>query len=368
MPEASEQVTVLIAGKSFGGWEQVSMTRSLDNAAAGFQLSVSELFPGQNQPLEIVPGDACAVRIGDDLVITGYIDTVNPSHDARSHDIKVAGRSKTQDLIDCSVAPPWSSFEKLTILQIADRLAKPYSVDIVDGLKGQTEAIEKFDVNAGETVLSALGKLAALKAVILTDDEQGRLLITRAGTARTTTALRSGEGGNILSGSGNFNATSRYRTYTVVGQGPGSDLNSGQAVSEVTATAEDRGVTRSRTLVIRAEGAADLKKAQDRARWEASSRAGKSSPFTVNVRGWRQGNGELWKINQLVQVKDPLLSVDGEFLISAVTYTLSAQGSVTNLTLTPRAAYELIPEVATSATKGVGVSEFSRSSELDNIQ
>lgn len=355
MADQKNLVTVLINGRSFGGWESVSITRSLDNAAAGFQLSVSERFPGQNQPLNIIPGQACQVRIGGDLVITGYVDAVNPSHDGNSHRIGVTGRSKTQDLIDCSVQPPWGSISSLTLLQIADRLAQPYGVDIVDALKGQSEFIEKFDLNVGDTVLSVLSKLAALKAAILTDDEQGRLLITRAGKARASTALRSGPDGNILAGTGSFNHAARFRTYTVVGQGPGSDLNSGATVSAIEATAEDLGVKRNRTLVVRAEGAADLQKAQDRARWEASSRSGKASTITLTVQGWRQASGDLWRINHLVRVNDPLLTIDGEFLISGVTYNLSEQGTLTTLTVVPKAAYELIPEAPTSATKGVGI-------------
>lgn len=349
----SNLVTVIINGKSFGGWEQVSITRSLENAAAGFQLAVSERFPGQSQPLRIIPGDGCQVKIGDDLVITGYVDKVNPSHDKGAHTIMVSGRSKTADLVDCAVEPPFSTISNLTILQIADKLAKPYGVDIVDALKGETEPIESVDLNVGDTVFAVISKLAAMKACLVTDDEKGRLLITRAGTAKATTALRSGKDGNILSGSGNFDVSQRYRNYTCDGQGKGNDLNYGAAVSEVVATVEDQGVKRNRTLYIRAEGTADLKKVQDRARWEASSRIGKSISLTLNVQGWRQGNGDLWKVNHLALVKDPLLTVDGEFLISSITYSLNASGTITSMTLTPKSAYELEP-TQSKPTKDVG--------------
>lgn len=351
---ADDRVTVLINGKSFGGWEQVSITRSLDNAAAGFQLAVSERFPGQSQPLRIIPGDACEVRIGSDLVVTGFVDKVEPSYDRGSHSIMVAGRSATADLVDCSVEPPFSTISNLTILQIADRLAKPYGVDIVDALGGQTEALESFDLNVGDTVFAVISKLAALKACIVTDDEKGRLLLTRAGTAKASTALRSGENGNILSGRGAFDHSGRYRKYICSGQGKGNDQNFGAAVSELEATVEDRGVKRNRTLYIRAEGTADLKKVQDRARWEASSRIGKSVSLTLNVQGWRQGNGDLWKVNHLVLIKDPLLTVDGEFLISSVTYSLNESGTICTMTAVPKSAYELIPEQA-KPTKDVGV-------------
>ncbi len=190
----------------------------------------------------------------------------------------------------CAVEGPFSTISNLNILQIADLLAKPYGVDIVDNLKGETEPIEEFNVNVGSTVFAEISRAAGVKGCSVTDDEKGRLLITRAGTAKASTALRSGPNGNILSGSGNFDISQRYRKYVCDGQGKGNDQNFGAAVSEVEATVEE-GVKRNRTLHIRGEGLMDLKKAQDRARWEASSRMGKSVSLTLNVQGWRQDNG-----------------------------------------------------------------------------
>ena len=347
-------VSILVNGKAYGGWESVSITRSLENASASFQLAVSDRFPGQRQPLRIVPGDACQVRIDEDLVITGYVDQLNPSHDASSHNISVTGRSKTADLIDCAVEPPWASIYNQTILQIADLFAQPYGVDIVDNMKGKTEPIPQFDANVGDSVFSTISRLASLKACLVTDDEKGRLLITRAGSAKASTPLRTGQGGNILSGSGSFDQSGRFRRYIVIGQGKGDDLNHGEAVSGILVEAQDLGVKRNRATVIRAEGTVDLKKAQDRARWEASSRVGKSASVTLNVQGWRQQNGDLWKVNHLAHVLDPLLTVDGEFLIVSVNYVLGSQGTLTTMTLSPKAAYELIP-ADPDPTKDIGV-------------
>ncbi|MCA9469558.1 MAG: hypothetical protein KC643_29510 [Nitrospira sp.] len=352
-------VSILVNGKAYGGWESVSITRSLENAAAGFQLAVSDRFPGQRQPLRIIPGDACQVRIDEDLVITGYVDQVNPSHDANSHSIAVTGRSKTADLIDCSDEPPWSSIHNQTILQIAHRMAQPFGVDIVDNLKDKTEPLSQFDSNPGDTVFSTISRLASRKGCLVTDDEKGRLLLTRAGSAKASTMLRTGQGGNILSGSATFDQSNRFKRYIVIGQGKGDDFNHGEAVAGIMAEAQDLGVKRNRPIVIRAEGTVDLKKAQDRARWEAAARVGKSLNLTLTVQGWRQENGDLWRVNHLVYVLDPILTVDGEFLIVSVNYVLGSQGTLTTLTLSPKAAYELIPSDP-DPTKDIGVYEELR--------
>lgn len=106
--------------------------------------------------------------------------------------------------------------------------------------------------------------------------------------------------------------------------------------------------------VIRAEGTVDPQKAQDRARWEAAARVGKSANLTLTVQGWRQENGDLWKVNHLAHVLDPLLTADGEFLIVSVNYVLSSQGTLTTMNLSPKAAYELIP-ADPDPTKDIGV-------------
>lgn len=88
----------------------------------------------------------------------------------------------------------------------------------MDALKGQTEPIEGFNMNVASTVFSDISRVAAMKGASVTDDEQGQLLITRTGTAKASTAIRSGPNGNILAGSGDFDIFGRYRNYVSTGQ------------------------------------------------------------------------------------------------------------------------------------------------------
>jgi len=61
------------------------------------------------------------------------------------------------------------------------------------------------------------------------------------------------------------------------------------------------------------------------------------------VQGWRQSNGDLWRHNTLVKVTDPVLGFDSDMLISKVTYSLSAQGSVTTLQVAPPHTFDPDP-------------------------
>lgn len=339
--------TITINGVVFGGWTSVSIARSLEQAAGSFKLTVSERFPGEDRPIGIKPGVACVVAIDKDVVISGYVDTVAISYEATAHTITVSGRSKTQDLIDCAVLPPWSPMKEQTIVQVANILAEPYKIDIVDAVGKGIEPIAKVKINPGETVLQALSRLANVSGVMLTDDAKGRLLITRAGSERATTRLEMGQ--NILSGSGTFDHQQRFQEYRVIGQG------SMVAENQISATALDEGVARKRVHIVRGEGKINAQQAEDRARWESASRSGKSSKATYTVQGWRQEGGALWAINQLVTVKDNFLSLDGTFLISGVTFTLSDRGTITTLDIVPPAAFVLKPPVPSSATEDASV-------------
>ncbi len=48
--------------------------------------------------MAIREGSACTVHIGNDLVLTGYVDDFTPSYDAKEVSWVVSGRSKTSDL------------------------------------------------------------------------------------------------------------------------------------------------------------------------------------------------------------------------------------------------------------------------------
>lgn len=345
-------LTLLINNKNFQGWKSVRVTSGIQRAARDFSLSISERFPGQEQPLRIVPGNSCQILIGSEVVLTGYVDTVAISHSKDSHEIAVTGRSKTQDLIDCGAQPPWGNIKEKSIMEIADQLAAPYKVDIVDAMGGDTETIPELGVTHGSTVFSVIESAARMKALLVTDDAEGRLLLTRAGTIKATTGLELGK--NILAANATFDHRKRFSRYEVRGQNKGSDTTQGKTITEPKAVIEDQTILRERVKYISAERLTDGARAEDRGRWEAAVSAGKSVSVSATVHGWRQENGDLWKSNTLVPFKDSLLTIDRELLITEVVYTLSEAGMITTLTLTPKESYQLIPKEK-EVNKGIGV-------------
>jgi len=71
-------------------------------------------------------------------------------------------------------------------------------------------------VHPGESVHAAIERHARAHGVIVTDDEEGALVLTRAGAHRSPTKLALGR--NVLSADAHFSHRDRYSLYVVKGQ------------------------------------------------------------------------------------------------------------------------------------------------------
>lgn len=350
-------ITLIVNGEAHGGWKTARVTRSLDHAAGDFSLTISERWPGQITPKAIRPGDACVVAVNGQAVITGWVDDVQPKYDATTHEVTFVGRSRTNDLVDCSAIHSPGQWRGVSLETIARDLAGPFKVGVVvDTATGAP--FSDFSIQQGETVFEAIERMARMRGLILTDDNLGNLVITRARRGRATGTLRhrrdNGDANNILSGSGTFNVQSRFSQYIVKGQSPGSDEWAREASTEVKSeVVTDGNVGRYRPLLLVSEASADGVSATDRARWERARRGGKSVALEYRVQGWTQdGTGALWVPNQLVAVEDDFLGVWGALLVAQVTYEIGASGTTTTMRLHPPEAFELLSEMPEAGAKG----------------
>jgi len=337
-----EQLTLDINRVRYGGWKSVRVMRSMEHIAGGFELSVSDRWPGQDAAFPIHPGDACEVAIDDDVVITGYVDDVDRAHDASSHEISVRGRDKTGDLVDCSAVPGKWEWANRKMEEIASDLINPFSIGLLT-LTDTGPRFPKFAVEPGEPVFDALDRMSRICGVLMTSNGTGDLVITRRGKERVGTALVLGK--NILSARVALSMMDRYQTYIVkgdraLGGTSGDSLNWEDANRQ--GTVKDERVKRHRPLIILAETQGDAANFETRAEWERSVRFARASRATITVQGWRHAD-DLWRPNKLARVVDPTLGLDADLLVSAVTFTMDEQGRRTELSLTYPEAFDLIP-------------------------
>lgn len=360
-------ITLRTGGVAYYGWLSMSITAGLEQAARSFAFPATQMAPGEDQVVLIRPGDLCTVSIGNDTVCTGFVDAIDFSHGAEENTFSVSGRSATADLVDCSVIAETGTFRNKSILQMAGILARDYGVAVVTD-QAIVDLIPKFRTEQGESVYEAIERMARLEALLVTDTVDGELLLTRSGATKAFSFLRvGGEQGNVLRGTGRFDASGLYTEYRIKGQNVGTDTAFGVFASQSEGTASDDTLGRDRVLIIQGEGRMSSARAKQRAIWEAATRAGQASEMQYTVQGWRQENGDLWAPNQLVDVVDPLMGVDAELLIAEVTYSLSnEEGTTTTLTVVPQAKYELLePAKRTTSGKRKAQAGIGQWSELD---
>ncbi|ABE45635.1 phage baseplate assembly protein [Polaromonas sp. JS666] len=344
-------IQLKVNGAIYGGWKSMRLERGMEQCAGMFDLGVTELWPEQMAAREIAPGDECTVLLDGQTVITGYVDEMTLSYSANSHDIAVRGRDKTADLVDCSALKPAGQWSGRKLEQIAADLCKPFGIEVIT-LVSTGKAFPNFALQQGETVFEAIERMARIRAVLLTNDGKGNLVITRAGTTRVGTPLMLGQ--NLLEADATLNYRDRFSTYIMKGQAAGGDFFSGKAASQIKAVANDPTIKRYRPLVVVSEGQDIAASLKDRVLWEANVRAARSNDITCKVQGWSHVDG-LWEPNTLVHITDAWLRLDAELLIKKVGYQLDAGGSITELTLTSPDAYKLLP---LKDTKGQGPGFF----------
>lgn len=347
---ASSVLTLRTSGLAYEGWKAVEVTRRMDQCAGSYTLDVSDVWPGQDYTRRIDPGAECEVLLGGERVITGYVDSVALEIDAGQHRVRVAGRDRTGDLVDCSAVRKTGQWRGLRIEQIAAELCEPFGV-VVRAEVDTGKPLPSFALQEGETVFEAIERAARIRGLLLMSDGQGALLITRAGLARVATRLVLGQ--NVLRARSMLDMRDRYSSYTCKGQAPGNDQHNGKTVSQIAARAEDAGVQRYRPLVLTNDAPDLAASLRERVRWEANVRAARSAEIEITVQGWRHDAG-LWQPNTLVPVVVPALRMDAELLITSVANILDEQGSTTTLLLTRPDAYS-VADVGTAPKPGAEV-------------
>lgn len=337
--QIDDAVTLFANRQVFEGWEEVSISRQLNSIASSFSLGFTDKWRIDQESWVLRPGDAAHIHIGKQSVLNGYVDRLDVGLSAQQRTLNAGGRSKTGDLVDCSITGP-ISFADLKIDEIVRKLLEPFGLKLL--MQAETGAkFDKIVFRQGETVFEAIDRLARERSLIMMPSFEGNLILTKKGNTRCVTELR--QGVNILSGSANFDNSNRFSEYTVKGQGSqGSATDATQPVAKAT----DEGVSRFRPKVIVAENSINNGSAIDRARYEANIGAAKASEVTITVQGWFESDGSIWDVNKIVAVDSGFLGVRQDMLIEKVTYNKNNNGTTCELGLIRSDAFEFASSVS----------------------
>jgi prophage tail gpP-like protein len=277
--EDLHRVRLRVVGKDYVNWTTVDISYGIETAARSFAFTATQPDQSTVSPVDFQLGDPFELFVGqrpnETKLITGFIDAIAPSYDANSSSIAVTGRSKTADLVDCSVIGK-HRFNNRFIEHIAATLAEPYGVNVVVGNGVTGEPIRKFVPEQGESVYDAIERACRLRGLLIFDDADGNLILWQSTPGAFPLQLgaqlrRGGERANILDGSGSFDASNVYSEYRCKGQTAATDFDFGAAASNNQGIASDAGLGRTRIKIIPAESGANKARCAARAAWDAAN-------------------------------------------------------------------------------------------------
>jgi len=341
--QTNNEIKLRVNGINYGGWLDVEITLGIERQARDFKLGVTRTWPGATDiPRRIRAGDVCEVFIGNDKVLTGYVDATPVSYSATSISVGVTGRSKTADLVDCSATHKTGQWRNSKIERIASDLAKPYGVKVITQIDTGV-AISDHQIDTGETAYESIGRLLSIRQFLSTDNADGNLVLINAGSAgKANTALVYGQ--NILSADAALDYKDVFSEYVSKGQRAGNDYDFADAVAGVSAVVVNSGMARYRNLIIQQTGNVTALDCQQRVKYERVYRNARALETNYTVQGWRQQDGSLWLPNQMVHVEDPVIGFDDDLLIVEVVYRNGSGGTTCTLKVAPKDGYIPSPE------------------------
>lgn len=346
----NDDVSLEFNGQIFRGFKSLKIDFGINNIAAKFSLVVANSDNGG--VISLFPTDVSVViRIGSDVVLTGWVEVVSPSASPEDSGITISGRSKAGDLVECSAVHSSGQWRRQSVEAIAEELCSPYGIGILRPNAGTGEVIDNFEIEKGESVYECIERLCRLRSLLARSTPEGDIRLARAGKRRAQRPLqrfidpeRQREN-NIIRGGGSFATTGRFSEFHVIGQSPGSNSSYGEETAQGSAVIHDQAILRYRPKIMLADGAANSDDCMRIGSWEVAQAAGKAQQSSFDVVGWRQfSGGPLWEVDLVTEINDEETGIiRNDLIINALSFIRDLESSYCTITLQPVAAFDPKP-------------------------
>ena len=350
-----DTVHLIVNGRDITGWERVFIIRGMERAPSSFDISMTERYPADPSRIDVHAGDPCQIFIGTTLVFTGYVDRRVPTISSRGSEVRIVGRSKVQDLVDCDVDPdklPSMQIGGATALATAQKLAGQYGITVQQLGTGNPAILPQQNINLGETVWQVIEQITRYTAQLAYDEVDGSLNIASVGVG----AMASGfaEGWNIERAQAmeamdqRFSVIDVYVTSTFVFSEYGPMPTFGHATDDT--------VPRFRKLILVSPQANMQKNFGDQlANWEKARRYGRGQQCTLTCDSWRDSAGTLWHLNCFAPLNAPHLKlVNLNWIISQVTFHRDETGTHADVVMMPKEAFQPEPIILFPSDAEIG--------------
>ncbi|CAN7422576.1 phage baseplate assembly protein [Paraburkholderia hospita] len=348
----ADEVRVLMTqdGLRLTGWKAVRITRSIEVATSAFTLTCS----ADANTLKLIgkEGAPVTISIGDDIVLSGFVETVETILTPKSDDITITGRGKLADMVDCSCRI--DRVNANTGLQaLCASIASQYSVDLFVPPNGTQAVLDALPVlprqiiSITETAWEVIERYARYCGLLVFESEQGELTISQAGTELGASGVAVGNNVEALVCTKSTLGT--FSTYNAVlsAYSAGADDESIPNLPVVTVVNNSTTANALRfrpTYFVSEQSATDRAFVTKRVNWMASRAYGRSRRVRALVDNWRDASGSPWFVNVNYPVSAERYGIPANtiLLLSEVTFILNESGTHAELVFGPRQGF--LPE------------------------
>lgn len=338
MPTAADTVRLLVGGLSHDDWDAYDVDSDLLTPADAWRVVLA--VKGGTVPAQIVAGASVEIRVGNDLVMTSRIDTIEDEAARDGLRVVISGRDRAADLVDCSA--PIFTARLVGLQEIVTKLVTEFGIKAPRINAASTRIREKINVEPGDTAWDALAHAAEANGLWPWFEPDGTLVVGGpdydAPPVATLILRKAGDRNNVLSLARSRSMQGRYSELTVLGQTHGTMTETGKHAIKAKAT--DKGVSWHRPKLIIDHESDSPAVAQDRARKLLADSRLRGFTLSAVVAGHRivapgqASDGTLWTPGQRVRVISEPHGIDDVFFLMARKLTGGRhQGARTQLTL-----------------------------------
>ncbi|NUL36321.1 phage baseplate assembly protein [Kosakonia sacchari] len=347
--EMQDRVSLVIDGKIHSAWSRYQIDS--DFLVPSDAWSVTLGLPDGVFPSAITRGVPVLVRVGNDVVMSGRVDTIQRRVSRQQVSLSLSGRDGAAILVDC--ASPVFTSRQLSLEEVIAQVVRPLGITNIRLEAESSTRNDKVSVEPGERAWDTLERAAAARGLWPWFEPDGTLVIGGPDYTKDPVATlilnRDGRGNNVLDLSDRSSITGSFSELTVLAQGHGQGKKSGQLEvidvdsAETAAEADDdgddlddifnstgsaengfhglRSVVRDSTVPyyrpqIMVAGDADNQAQVDyRARKAMADARLSGYDLTAIVKGHRMESGQLWEPGQRIRVRSEPHGIDAIYFL-----------------------------------------------------
>ncbi|EEZ5537916.1 phage tail protein [Shigella sonnei] len=334
----NDNITLLLAGKAYSHWQRYRIDSDFLKPADGWQLGLG--LPSGTFPADAVRGAPVKVMAGDDVILSGRIDSVQREVSRRGLVLSLSGRDNAAVLVDC--AAPIYNARQLNLDEAISAIVSPLGIKRVRIQASSVTRNDMIHIEPGERAWDALVRVASARGLWPWCDPDGTLVIggpdyTKAPVA-TLQLSRDENKTNVLSLVDNRNISGCYSELTMLAQSHATLADSQPVVIDVTAphsdtesadtlssgetgrynrshTEKDPTVQWYRPQILVVGDVDNAEQLAYRARKAMADARLSGLDITIEVAGHRTASGELWTPGQRIHVISELHGIDDVFFL-----------------------------------------------------